>query len=276
VPRQPTVMNARSASKEALRAFCGFVPVCETKGMPRPLSSPLPSLIFDLDGTLTDSKPGILGCLREVLEARKMHDYGSLDRFIGPPVEEWVAELLPNGSDEDRVALASDYRACYDRVGWSNNSVFPGVAEMLAQLDATGFQLYVCTSKHEHFAVRILESFGIAKYFKTIYGDKIEYTSHSKADLLARILSEQAIDRASAWMVGDRSFDIDAARANKIRCLVVEWGYGTCEEWAQADAVAATPADLVTIVTPPGIAEDVNSKEDAVIARNRSSTSILR
>ena len=226
----------------------------------------LPSLIFDLDRTLTDSKPGILGCLREVLVARKMHDHGSLDRFIGPPVEQWVAELLPNGSEEERVELAREYRACYDRVGWSNNSVYPGVDEMLKQLHGDGFSLYVCTSKHEHFAVRILEKFGIAGYFTAIYGDKIEYESHSKADLLAGILNEHAIDRESAWMVGDRSFDIEAARANNLRCLVVEWGYGTPEEWAQADAVAATPADVISLVASPPAARRVNSGESAAIA----------
>jgi len=208
----------------------------------------LPALIFDLDGTLTDSKPGILGCLREVIDARKIGDCGPLDRFIGPPVEEWAADLLPQGSAEDRTALAREYRACYDRVGWSNNSVYPGVAEMLAQLRTDGFPLYVCTSKHEHFAVRILEHFGIAQYFNAIYGDRIDYSSHSKSDLLARVLAQEAIDRASVWMVGDRSFDIDAAHANGIRCLAAAWGYGTPEELALADAVAATPADVMEIV----------------------------
>ncbi len=222
--------------------------------MPQPLPSPIPTLIFDLDGTLTDSKPGIVGCLREVLEARKISGYGPLDRFIGPPVEEWAAELLPHGSAEDRATLARDYRACYDRTGWSNNSVYPGVAEMLAQLHSDGFPLYVCTSKHEHFAVRILESFGIAKYFNAIYGDRTEYESHSKSDLLARILSRKEIDRASVWMVGDRSFDIEAAHANGIRCLAARWGYGTPEEWSQADAVAATPGDVMGIVRARAIA----------------------
>jgi phosphoglycolate phosphatase len=212
------------------------------------MSQSLPALIFDLDGTLTDSKPGILGCLREVLEARKMSGYGSLDRFIGPPVEEWAEELLPQGSAEDRTALAREYRACYDRVGWSNNSVFPGVTELLAQLHHDGFPLHVCTSKHEHFAVRILESFGIAQYFKGIYGDRIDYESHSKSDLLALILSQNAIDCAWVWMVGDRSFDIEAAHLNGIRCLAAAWGYGTQEEWSQADAVAATPAEVLAIV----------------------------
>jgi phosphoglycolate phosphatase len=122
------------------------------------------------------------------------------------------------------------------------------VAELLAELDRDGFPLYVCTSKHEHFAVRILKSFGIAQYFKAIYGDRIDYESHSKSDLLALILSQNSIDRASAWMVGDRSFDIEAAHDNGIRCLAAGWGYGSPEELAQADAVAATPADVTEIV----------------------------
>jgi phosphoglycolate phosphatase len=217
----------------------------------------LPSLIFDLDGTLTDSKPGISGCLRETLAARGISVSGSLDRFIGPPVEEWVKELLPSGSADDHVALAREYRACYDRVGWSNNAVYPGVTEMLAALHAEGFPLYVCTSKQEHFAVRILEMFELTGFFAAIYGDKLEYASHSKVDLLARILSERGLGResaenararGSAWMVGDRRFDFEAGHANHLRCLAAGWGYGTPEEWAQADAVAMTPADVPGII----------------------------
>jgi phosphoglycolate phosphatase len=196
------------------------------------MSRSLPALIFDLDGTLTDSKPGILGCLREVLAARNLRAAGPLDRFIGPPVEEWVKELLPGGSAEDRAALAREYRACYDRVGWSNNSVFPGVAEMLAALRAEEFPLFVCTSKQEHFAVRILEKLALARFFTAIYGDKLEYASHSKVDLLARILGERGLEGESAgrvqacvraWMVGDRSFDFEAARANRLPCVAAGW-----------------------------------------------------
>ncbi len=210
----------------------------------------LPALIFDLDGTLTDSKPGILGCLRKVIDARDMGDQGPLDRFIGPPVEEWVVELLPSGSEEERGVLARDYRACYDREGWRNNSVFPGVPEMLLELRGQGFPLYVCTSKQQHFAVRILEAFGLSGFFTGIYGDKAEYTSHSKVDLLARILREHSLLPDSAWMIGDRSFDIDAAHENQLRCLAAGWGYGTPEEYAQADAVAPTPANVRALVYP--------------------------
>ena len=210
----------------------------------------MPALIFDLDGTITDSKPGILGCLRKVIDARGIGDQGDLERFIGPPVEDWVVELLPNGSSVDHAALASEYRACYDREGWCNNSVFAGVREMLVELREQGFTLYLCTSKVQHFAVRILDRFGLSTVFTAVYGDKAEYTSHSKIDLLARLLREQSLDRATTWMIGDRSFDIDAANANNLRCLAAGWGYGSPAEYAEADAVAATPADVPALVLP--------------------------
>lgn len=210
----------------------------------------LPALIFDLDGTLTDSKPGILGCLRTVIDARNLGDQGSLERFIGPPVEEWATALLPQASEEERAALASDYRRCYDREGWKNNSVYAGVREMLAELRHRGFPLYVCTSKQQHFAVRILELFGLAGLFTAIYGDKAEYASHSKIDLLATLLRASRLQGDAAWMIGDRMYDFQAARANRIRCLAAGWGYGSPGELALADAVAATPADVPALVTP--------------------------
>jgi phosphoglycolate phosphatase len=218
--------------------------VCETEEM----LDPQTALIFDLDGTITDSKPGILACLREVLDARSMGDQGPLERFVGPPVDEWTAELLPRGSEDDRAALARDYRACYDRKGWSNNSVYPGIREMLAELRRQGFPLYVCTSKQQHFAVRILDMFQLSSVFTSIYGDRANYQSHAKADLLAILLREQNLAPQAAWMVGDRIFDIRAAHANGVPCIAAGWGYGPTEECAQADAVAAAPADVIKLV----------------------------
>ncbi len=214
------------------------------------MPSILPALIFDLDGTLTDSKPGIVGCLRKVLDAREMGDQGVLDRFVGPPVEEWTVELLPAGSEEDRAALAREYRACYDREGWKNNSVFAGVLKLLTELRGQGFPLYVCTSKPRHFAVRILDAFELSTYFTAIYGDKAEFASHSKVDLLALLLRENSLSGDSAWMIGDRIYDFEAARANGVRSLAAGWGYGSAEEYARADRLAATPAEIPVLVHP--------------------------
>lgn len=234
----------------------------------------LPALIFDLDGTLTDSKPGILACLRKVLDERGMGDCGPLDRFVGPPVEEWVVELLPHGTAEEHAALVRDYRDCYSREGWNNNSVFPGVRDMLVALRRHGFPLYVCTSKHEPSAVRILEAFKLAPLLTAIYGDKPEYTSHSKADLLARILREHSVGPNSAhdsagdavWMIGDRVYDFEAARANGVPSVAVAWGYGAPQEWAQADAVAATPAALLDLMISRPAAKERPAEQHVALA----------
>lgn len=214
------------------------------------MPSSLPALIFDLDGTLTDSKPGILSCLRKVLDARQIDHPGPLDRFVGPPVEEWTVELLPGAGEEAQAALARDYRACYDREGWKNNSVFAGVREMLTELHGLGFPLYVCTSKQQHFAVRILDLFELTGLFTSVYGDRAEYASHSKVDLLGTLLRESSINSDAAWMIGDRIFDFQAARGNAIRCMAAAWGYGPPEELALADAVAENPARVAVVLLP--------------------------
>ena len=208
----------------------------------------LPALIFDLDGTLTDSMPGILSCLRRVLDAWHIDSQGPLERFVGPPVDQWTEELLAEGTVEDRARLARDYRGCYDREGWKNNSVYMGVRKLLRELRAQGFPLYVCTSKQQHFAVRILDHFELSGMFTAVYGDKAEYPSHSKQDLLALVLRACNLDKNAARMIGDRIHDIDAARANGVRCLAAGWGYGTAAEYALADAIAATPADVARLV----------------------------
>ena len=214
------------------------------------MTSSNPALIFDLDGTLTDSMPGILGCLRKVLDAHNLGNHDPLERFVGPPVEEWTAELLPNASEEARIELARDYRACYDREGWQNNSVFPGAHALLTQLHHEGFPLFVCTSKQQHFAIRILDFFELSSLFVAIYGDKAEYASHAKTDLLASLLHQHHLSPAKTWMIGDRIYDIQAAHANSIRCLAAAWGYGPSEECAQADAIAASPPDVPALVWP--------------------------
>jgi phosphoglycolate phosphatase len=223
--------------------------LCETTDVP----NQLPALIFDLDGTLTDSKPGILGCLSRVIDARNLGDQGPLDRFVGPPVEEWARELMPKASDDARAELARDYRACYDREGWKNNSVYAGIRELLDELRREGYPLYVCTSKQQHFAVRILDHFDLSEHFVAIYGDRAEFASHTKTDLLATLLRECSLDKGAVWMIGDRIHDIQAARDNGIPCLTAGWGYGPEEERALADAVAATPADVLALVHPSNL-----------------------
>ena len=96
------------------------------------------SAIFDLDGTLTDSKPGILGCLTNALEAHHIAWTGPLDWFIGPPADQSLRRLMPDADEPRRAALLHDYRLCYDATGWQENSVYPGVHEVLQNLQDLG------------------------------------------------------------------------------------------------------------------------------------------
>ena len=207
------------------------------------------SAIFDLDGTLTDSKPGILGCLIKALEAHGVAWTGSLDWFIGPPAEESWRRLMPDGDDARRAALRHDYRLCYDATGWAENSVYPGVHVVLQSLQASGWQLFVCTSKREDFALRILEKFALSRYFLALYADTAGSLDHTKTALLRRLLEERSLDPATTFMVGDRNFDIEAARANGVTSIAVTYGYGTSEELESAhpDHTCNAVEDLLPI-----------------------------
>jgi phosphoglycolate phosphatase len=207
------------------------------------------AVLFDLDGTLTDSKAGILGSLRKTLTELRIAYDGPLEYFIGPPVEEWAVELLPDAGESARRRLAATYRAHYDREGWTQNSVYPGIMELLSGLREQGAALYVCTSKQERFARRIVTRFGMDQYFQGIYGDQPDL-DHSKTALLARLLQQEKLPANCASMVGDRCFDIAAAHANGLRAVGVTWGYGSVEELTQAGAevLCSTPNDVLSAV----------------------------
>ncbi len=207
------------------------------------------AVLFDLDGTLTDSKPGILNCLRKSLDELHIPYAGALDRFIGPPVDQWAMELMPHADAAARERLTTTYRAHYDREGWAQNSVYPGIPEMLSALREQGALLYVCTSKQERFARRIVTKFGMDEYFQNVYGDQPD-CDHRKESLVARLLKEEKLPANCTSMVGDRRFDVAAAHANGLRAVGVTWGYGSAEELTQAGAevLCATPNDVLDAV----------------------------
>jgi phosphoglycolate phosphatase len=192
------------------------------------------SAVFDLDGTLTDSKPGILGCLTKALAAHRVPWTGPLDWFIGPPADQSLRRLMPEADEASRFALLTDYRHCYDATGWQENAVYPGVPALLESLLASDWKLFVCTSKREDFTLRILQKFDLSRYFSAVYADKAQSLQHSKIALLRQLLEEQSLDKAQTVMIGDRHFDIDAARGNGIHSIAVTYGYGSCEELAAA------------------------------------------
>ncbi len=211
------------------------------------------TVLLDLDGTLSDSKPGIAASFRYTV-AQLGHDpdaAGDLTWAVGPPIAVSMARLLKQYNDDDVNRAVGIYRARYSEVGIYDCSVYSGVVGMLDQFRDAGLPMYIATSKRRDFAERVIDHLGLKPYLRSIYGALPGGGLDEKQDLLAHILAEQAVAPADAVMIGDRLHDIHAARHNNIRPIGVLWGYGERDELlaAGADAVAAHPDDVVRLVT---------------------------
>jgi phosphoglycolate phosphatase len=203
------------------------------------------AILLDLDGTLSDSRPGIADSFRFTLRELG-HDpdrAGDLTWAVGPPIAVSLERLLkPYGDDRAAEALTI-YRARYSEVGLYDCAVFPGVVAMLETLRGAGFALHLATSKRRDFAERVIDHLGLRAFLGGIYGALPEGGLDHKDDLLRHILDVEQLAPAATAMVGDRYHDIEAAKANAIRSIGALWGYGGAEELtrAGAGALAATP-----------------------------------
>ncbi len=207
----------------------------------------MPVALFDLDGTLTDPRVGIVACLEAGMASVGLDpaDHGDLARFIGPPLQETFASfgLEPSAVDQ---AIQS-YRERFATHGMFENEVYPGVVELLRTLHEAGWVLAVATSKPELFAVRILMHFGLAEWFAGVAGATMDGSRRSKADVVAHALELVGHpDPATVVMIGDRSHDIVGARAHNVRAIGVTWGYGGLDELIAADAwrLANSPEEI--------------------------------
>ena len=197
------------------------------------------TILFDLDGTLTDPAEGITKAVEAALNhyGITVADRAALHKFIGPPLDESFPEFY--GFDAARTAEATEvFRAYFDRQGWRENIPYPGVEDMLRDLRAAGKRLLVATSKPEVFALRIMEHFGLARYFDHICGAPMDNQEGAKKAAVIRDALRRAgvEDLSTAVMVGDRRHDIDGARQAGLEAVGVLWGYGDLQELEAAGA----------------------------------------
>ncbi len=209
------------------------------------------AILFDLDGTLTDSGIGIMNCLRRALTemGERIPPDETLRLFVGPPLTEAFSEHC--GMDEARAEEAIRvYRKHYSAGGLFENEVYDGIPAMLAALNERGISLYLATSKPEHYAVQIMDHFDLTKYFTYIGGALTDGKRREKAEVIAYVLETTGVSADTCVMVGDRMYDVEGASAFGIPTLGVTWGYGAREELAEAGAawIADTPADVVKTV----------------------------
>lgn len=185
-------------------------------------------MIFDLDGTLTDSAAGIVASFRHALAeiGATVPDGDLAGRIVGPPMH---VTLTSMGLGDRAAEAITAYRADYTTRGWSTNSVFDGVPALLADLGAAGVRLAIATSKNEVTARRIIGHFGLEHHFEVIAGASDDGVRSSKTDVVAHALAQLAPLPESILMVGDRSHDVEGAAAHGIDTVVVEWGYGAAD-----------------------------------------------
>lgn len=182
-------------------------------------------VIFDLDGTLTDSAEGIVASFRHALSAvgATVPEGDLVSRIVGPPMLHTLESMGLGERVDDAIAA---YRADYTSRGWSMNRPFTGVPDLLADLADAGVRLAVATSKAEPTARRILAHFDLDGRFEVIAGASVDGTRARKADVLAHALDQLAPIPDRVVMIGDRSHDVEGAAAHGIGTIVVDWGYG--------------------------------------------------
>ncbi len=195
------------------------------------------AILFDLDGTLTDSGDGIINCASLALEhfGLPVPDRQTMRVFVGPPLRDTFIQFgVPPEKAEEAIAV---YRSRYIPIGKFENSPYPGIHELLHRLKDDGHRLFVATSKPEAMSKEIMHKFGLDSYFDVIAGATMDGSRDEKSQVIAYLLSIIGA-QGDAVMVGDTVFDVTGAAAHGIPTVGVAWGYGMVADMEKAGAIA--------------------------------------
>lgn len=202
-------------------------------------------ILFDLDGTITDPREGIVACFKHAFTSLEIEvpEHIKLESYIGPPINDVFRELC--GADLVEEAIAS-YRERFSARGLYENRLYDGIVECLSGLLDQVDALYVVTSKPTIYSEKIVEHFEIQRFFKAIYGSNLDGSLANKAELIKHVIESEGIRAEDAVMIGDRKFDVVGARANGVPAIGVLWGFGTEQELrvAGAERICHRPTDL--------------------------------
>ena len=207
------------------------------------------AILFDLDGTLTDSGEGIMNCAELALRhfGLPVPDRQTMRVFVGPPLDQTFIKFgVPADKTDEAIAV---YRSRYLTVGLFENAPYPGIEELLKKLQDNGHRLFVATSKPEATSIRIMEKFDLVKYFEQICGATYDGSISTKEEVIAHLLGRVG-DPGQCLMVGDTTFDVIGAKAHGIETIGVSWGYGKVAdmEKAGAKAIAHTMDELYDLL----------------------------
>lgn len=209
-------------------------------------------ILFDLDGTVTDSKPGIVNCIRYALGKKGIECPDSIfDKMVGPPFRVSMHDFL--GLEMPMIEeLITLYRGVYEVDGWKQCRIYDGVIDMLEALKSAGKRLAIATSKPLKFTNIMIDGLGLRKYFDFVGGASCDASKETKADVINLVLESLGVkDLSRVLMVGDRLYDMDGARICGVDAAGVLWGYGDEEELKGHGAkyIFNSPRELATAVT---------------------------
>jgi len=196
------------------------------------------SVLFDLDGTLTDSRDGIVRCLEYALSRSgvAVPPAETLSGHIGAPLRDIFRDLLGNPGPDAVEAAVRLYRERFESVGMLYNKVYPGVVDMLDGVRGRGWRAFVVTSKAETTSRQVVRHFTLDRFFAAVHGSDMDGARANKGELIEYVLKKESIEPAGAVMVGDRSNDVRGALANGLPAVGVTYGYGTRAELVEAGA----------------------------------------
>ncbi len=208
------------------------------------------TILFDLDGTLTDPKEGIINSILYALEKLGIHEnyVEELDSFIGPPLRESFAARY-NLSSNLADSAVNIYREYFSTKGLFENVPYPGVANLLENLYSQHYKLFVATSKPTVFAKQILRHFKLDTYFVDIIGSNLDNTRTDKTEIISHVVTLHSLQTSKCIMVGDRKHDMTGAKNNSMKTIGVTYGYGSLQELldCQPDFLANDCNDIKSI-----------------------------
>lgn len=202
------------------------------------------NIIFDLDGTISKSAPGILNAFEYSLEKMgKSYSRDDLYKYIGPPLKDSFVKELGEDLADQGVEI---YREYYFKKGLFETEIYDGIKDLLDNLNSNGYKIFLATSKGEESSEKILEYFGILDYFSYVSGS--ENNKNTKKKVIDHLLKENNLKSSESIMIGDRSYDIEAASNLEIKTIAVTYGYGIKEEFKKASFIANSPYEIINII----------------------------
>jgi len=217
------------------------------------------NILFDLDGTLTDSKIGIIRSIQFSLEHFNVTvpDENLLTWCIGPPLKDSFSQILKTTDSSILDKALFRYRKRYAKTGIFENRVYPGVASSLRKIHQSELRMFLATAKPQIFAKQILDHFNLSHFFTTIYGSELDGRLTDKSELISHILETERLDPRVSLIVGDRIHDLAGGKENDLMTAAATYGYGSREEIDSAapDFSLETFADLLSLLKTPVITD---------------------